>query len=176
MRKSYGAKTEPYHDSETESRHTSLRLEMPYRPEIPLATKDCVINEIEDHLEIKYLRHCDLPNLLHTCTFTSIMMRSAVRKTRLFAHNRRQFVHRHSKASQKDHNIALFNAMKLLEYTNMIQEGRMGLDKYMWQIGTSYCGEFRSRTTGPDVDKAWLLIGYSICQILMKMYIVRRMR
>ena len=42
----------------------------------------------------------------------------------------------------------------------------MGVDKYMWQIGTSYLWntmlylliEVRCRKTGPDVDKAWQLI------------------
>lgn len=43
----------------------------------------------------------------------------------------------------------------------------MGVDKYLWQIGTSYCWntmlyllmEVRSRKTGPEIDKAWKLIG-----------------
>ncbi|TFA97828.1 Transcription factor vrtR1 [Trichoderma ghanense] len=144
---------------------TDLRWEMLYNPEISLAGKDRIIEGVEDHLERKYLRYCDPSNPLDT--FISIMARSAVCKMRLFAHNIRQFAHLSAKASQKDHDVSFFNAMKLLEYANLIQGGHMGLDKFTWQIGTSYLWntmlylliEVRARKTGPDVDKAWQLIG-----------------
>ncbi|KAL7940985.1 fungal-specific transcription factor domain-containing protein [Trichoderma barbatum] len=141
-----------------------LRWEMLYNPDISPARKDSIIDEVEDHLERKYLRYCDPSNPLHT--FTSVMIRSAICKMRLFAHNIRQFPQQSSKATQKDHDVSFFNAMKLLEYANLIQGGHMGVDKYMWQIGTSYLWntmlylliEVRCRKTGPDVDKAWQLI------------------
>jgi hypothetical protein len=141
-----------------------MRWEMLYSPDISLATKDGVIDEVEDHMEKKYLRHCDPLDPFHT--FISIMVRSAVCKMRLFAHNLRQYSPRYP-ASQKDHDIAFHNAMKLLEYAGMVQAGHMGLDKYMWQIGTSYCWntmlyllmEVRYRKVGPEIDKAWKQIG-----------------
>ncbi|KAL6796198.1 fungal-specific transcription factor domain-containing protein [Trichoderma sp. SZMC 28013] len=143
---------------------TDLRWEMLYNPDISVARKDSLIDAVEDHLEKKYLRYCDLANSLHT--FISVMIRSAICKMRLFAHNIRQFAHHSAKATQKDHDISFFNAMKLLEYANLIQGGHMGVDKYMWQIGTSYLWntmlylliEVRSRKTGPDVERAWQLI------------------
>ncbi|KAL5089004.1 hypothetical protein Trisim1_006148 [Trichoderma cf. simile WF8] len=143
---------------------TDLRWEMLYNPDISVARKDSLIDAVEDHLEKKYLRYCDLANSLHT--FISVMIRSAVCKMRLFAHNIRQFAHHSAKATQKDHDVAFFNAMKLLEYANLIQGGHMGVDKYMWQIGTSYLWntmlylliEVRARKTGPDVERAWQLI------------------
>ncbi|RFU80047.1 c6 transcription factor [Trichoderma arundinaceum] len=142
-----------------------LRWEALFSPDVPLAKKDSLIEQVEDHIEKKYLRYYDPSNPLHT--FISIIMRSAICKMRLVAHNQRQFTHRSSKASEKDHDIAFFNAMKLLEYANLIQSGHMGLDKYMWQIGTSYLWntmlylliEVRNRKKGPEVDKAWRLIG-----------------
>ncbi|KAM0518914.1 hypothetical protein ACHAPE_003904 [Trichoderma viride] len=141
-----------------------LRWEMLYSPDISLATKDGVIDEVEDHMEKKYLRHCDPLNPFHT--FLSIMVRSAICKMRLFAHNLRQFAPRYP-ATLKDHDIAFHNAVKLLEYAGMVQGGHMGLDKYLWQIGTSYCWntmlyllmELRYRKFGPEVDKSWKLIG-----------------
>ncbi|KAL6857306.1 fungal-specific transcription factor domain-containing protein [Trichoderma novae-zelandiae] len=144
---------------------TDLRWEMLYNPEISLAGKDSIIKGVEDHLESKYLRYCDPSSPLDT--FISVMARSAVCKMRLFAHNVRQFAHMSAKASQKDHEVSFFNAMKLLEYANLVQGGHMGLDKFTWQIGTSYLWntmlylliEVRARKTGPDVDKAWRLIG-----------------
>ncbi|KAH0497613.1 hypothetical protein TgHK011_004906 [Trichoderma gracile] len=144
---------------------TDLRWEMLYNPEISLAGKDRIIEGVEDHLERKYLRYCDPSSPLDT--FISIMARSAVCKMRLFAHNIRQFAHLSAKASQKDHDVSFFNAMKLLEYANLIQGGHMGLDKFTWQIGTSYLWntmlylliEVRARKARPEVDKAWKLIG-----------------
>lgn len=146
------------------SNPTDMRWEMLYNPDISLAKKDSIIDEVEDHLERKYARYCDLSNTLHT--FVSVMIRSAVCKMRLFAHNIRQFAHQSNKASQNDHDVSFYNAMKLLEYANLMQGGHMGLDKYMWQIGTSYLWntmlylliEVRCRKTGPDVDNAWQLI------------------
>ncbi|KAL7894284.1 fungal-specific transcription factor domain-containing protein [Trichoderma sp. SZMC 28014] len=146
------------------TRPIDLRWEMLYSPDISLATKDSVIDEVEDHMEKKYLRHCDPLNPFHT--FLSIMVRSAVCKMRLFAHNLRQFAPRYP-ATQQDHDLAFQNAMKLLEYAGMVQGGHMGLDKYLWQIGTSYCWntmlyllmELRYRKFGPEVDKSWKLIG-----------------
>lgn len=149
----------------TTTQPTDLRWEMLYNSGISMAKKDSIIKEVEDHLEKKYMRYCDPSNSFHT--FISIMMRSAVCKMRLFAHNLRQFAHLSAKASQKDHDIAFYNAMKLLEYANLVQGGHMGLDKFLWQLGTSYCWntmlylliEVRSRKTGPEIDKAWQLIG-----------------
>ena len=54
-------------------------------PDITLAKKDSMINQLEDLLETKYLRYCDPSNTLHH--FSLIMVRSAICKIRLFTHN-----------------------------------------------------------------------------------------
>src|SRR5207248_6875191 len=59
------------------------------------------------------------------------------------------------------------NATKLLEYVGLVQGGRYGLKKYTWQIGISCLWntmlylliETRHRRRGPEVDRAWQLIG-----------------
>lgn len=49
-------------------------------PDITLAKKDGMINQLEDLLERKYLRYCDPSNTLHH--FVSIMVRSQYARSR----------------------------------------------------------------------------------------------
>lgn len=142
-----------------------VRWEVLFSPEVTLTKKDSVISEIEDRLERKYLRYCDPSNALHT--FVSIMIRSSICKMKLFAHNPRQFANSPVKVPQSERNIAFTNATKLLEYVTLMQGGCHGLEKYVWQIGTSYLWntvlyvlvEARHRKTGPEVDRTWQTIG-----------------
>lgn len=149
---------------------SDVHWEVLYNPDITLAKKDSVINQIEDHLERKYLRYCDPSNTLHT--FVSVVSRSCVCKMRLFAHHPRRFANSPAKAPQSERNIVFENAMKLLEYVTLIRGGYNGLNKYMWQVGASYLWrvmlyvliEARHRKTGPEVDKSWQLIGVAFSQ------------
>lgn len=142
-----------------------VRWEVLYSPDVTLAKKASVISQIEDHLESKYLRYCDPSNSLHT--FVSIIIRSSICKIKLFAHNPRQFANSPVKVLQSERNIVFANATKLLEYVTLMQGGYPGLEKYMWQIGTSHLWntilyvliEARHRKTGPEVERSWQLIG-----------------
>ncbi|KAL9079982.1 MAG: hypothetical protein Q9157_001179 [Trypethelium eluteriae] len=139
--------------------------EVLYSPDTTLAKKDAVISQIEDHWENKYLRYCDPSNPLHT--FGSIMIRSSVCKMKLFAHNPRQFANSPVKVPQSERDMVFANATKLLEYTALMQSDGQGLQKFTWQIGTSYLWnsilyvliEARHRKSGSEVDKLWQLIG-----------------
>ena len=141
-----------------------VRWEILTNPDITLAQMDSMINQLEDLLERKYLRYCDPSNTLHH--FTSIMVRSAICKIKLFAHNPRRFANRGVKVPQSERDIIFTNATKLLEYMNLIR-GNQSLDKYMWQIGTSFLWnsllyvliEARHRKVGPEVNRLWQLIG-----------------
>lgn len=145
--------------------HGDVRWEVLYSPDVTLAKKDSVISRIEGHLERKYLRYCDPSNSLHA--FVSILIRSSICKMKLFAHNPRHFANRPVKVPQSERDIVFANATKLLEYVTLMQGGYHGLEKYMWQIGTSYLWntmlyvliEARHRKTGPEVDRSWQLIG-----------------
>lgn len=142
-----------------------VRWEVLFSPDVSVTKKENIITQIEDHLERKYLRYCDPSDSLHT--MASIMIRSSICKMKLFAHNRRQFANSTSQASQRERNIVFENATKLLEYIALLKGGHHGLEKYMWQIGTSYLWntilyvliETRHRKTGPEVDRSWRLIG-----------------
>ncbi|KAB8228296.1 uncharacterized protein BDW43DRAFT_323019 [Aspergillus alliaceus] len=84
----------------------------------------------------------------------------------LFAHNPRQFANSPVKVPQSERSIVFSNASKLLEYPTLMQGGGNGLQKYVWQTGTSYLWntvlymliEARHRKTGPEVDQVWQLI------------------
>ncbi|KAK9365633.1 hypothetical protein V1509DRAFT_371794 [Lipomyces kononenkoae] len=142
-----------------------VRWEVLFSPEVTLAKKDSVISELEDRLERKYLRYCDPSNSLHT--FVSIMIRSSICKLKLFAHNPRQSANSPVKVPEKERSIVFANATKLLEYVTLMQGGCHGLEKYVWQIGTSYLWntvlyvliEARHRKTGPEVERTWQTIG-----------------
>ncbi|XXH03730.1 hypothetical protein Hte_010136 [Hypoxylon texense] len=158
-----------------------VRWEALYTPDVPPAGKDTAIREVQDRWERRYMRYCDPSEPFHT--FVSLMVRSSVCKMRLFAHSPRRFFanhHRHHhhhrpppssvfvrQVPRSERDIVFENATKLLEYVTLVYEGGHGLEKYMWQIGTSYLWntmlyvliEARHRKTGPQVDRLWQLIG-----------------
>jgi hypothetical protein len=135
-------------------------------PDITVTQKDCMINQLEDLWERKYLRYCDPSNTLHH--LASIMARSAISifKIKLFAHDPRRFANRGVKIPQRERDIVFANAIKILEYVNLVRENQ-NLDKYLWQIGTSFLWnpflyvliEARHRKVGPEIDRLWQLIG-----------------
>lgn len=135
-------------------------------PDITLSQKASMINQLEDLWEMKYLRYCDPSNTLHH--LASIMVRAAISicKIKLFAHNPRRFANRGIKVPQMEQDIVFTNAIKILEYVNLVR-GNQNLDKYLWQIGTSFLWnpflyvliEARHRKVGPEIDRLWQLIG-----------------
>jgi hypothetical protein len=142
-----------------------VRWETLYSPHLTLAKKDSIISQFENEMETKYLRYCDPTNSLHT--FVLIMIRGGICKMRLFAHSPRQFANRSTKVPQSERDIVFANATKMLEYVTLMQGGVHNLEKYTWQIGTSYLWnamlyvliEARHRKFGPEVEKAFDLIG-----------------
>ncbi|KAI1468562.1 putative C6 transcription factor [Daldinia caldariorum] len=133
--------------------------------DLSFSEKDRIINQIEEYLETKYLRYCDPLDSLHT--FISIMVRSSIGKMRVFCHSPRSSLNRPIKIPQSERSIVFSNCMKLLEYLTAMHGGLNNMEKYMWQIGTSYLWgtmlfvlvETRNRKKGPEVDRAWRLIG-----------------
>jgi hypothetical protein len=133
-------------------------------PDVTLAKKDSMINQLQDMLESNFVRYCDPSNTLHI--FLSIMVRCAICKITLFAHDPRRHAKSPSKIPQSERDIIFTNATKLLEYVNLIRSSP-GLEKYMWQIGTSFLwnallfvlAETRYPKVGPEMNKLWKLIG-----------------
>ena len=141
-----------------------FRWETLTSPDVTLAKKEGMICQAEDRLEKKYLRYCDPSNSLHN--FASIMVRSAICKMKLFAHKPRPSTNCSIRVPQRERDIVFANAKKLLEYASLIH-GSQSLEKYMWQVGTSYLWdrilhvliEARHLKIGPEVDRLWQLIG-----------------
>lgn len=123
-----------------------------------------MINEIENHLETKYLRYCDPLTPFHQ--LIAVMVRLPVCWMRFFAHNPRPFGNSATTLPQKSRDIAFKQAIKMLEYAGWMNVTTNGLGKFMWQSGTSVLWrsilyvliEIRERATGPDVKHAWQVI------------------
>ena len=141
-----------------------VRWESLQNPDITLSKKDRVINQMEDELEMTYLRHIDPSNSLHL--FVSIMIRSSICKMKLMAHNPRQFAKNGADVPESERNIVYENATKLLEYIALMHSGGHGLQRFSWQIGTSFLWHVilysllatRGRA-GPQLERLWELIG-----------------
>lgn len=145
-----------------------LRFEIMSSTEISVERKETVINELENRLEQRYLRYYDPSNPLHT--FASIMIRSGLCKMRLFAYglNREVVANDATKQeTQRYREKAFANALKLLEYVIFLRTDSNLSKKFTWQIGASYLwttmlftlAGMKNRKIGPEVDKAWQLVG-----------------
>ena len=144
---------------------SEIRWESLANPNIPLALKDKLINEMEDDMESRVLRYCD--PLIHLHTFVSLMCRSSICKMRMFAH--RPYSDNPNKVSPVDRKIVFANAKKLLEYVTLTSQagGKAILEKYSWQFGTSHLWntvlyvliELSHHSADPDVGRVWELIG-----------------
>ncbi|KAI9740064.1 MAG: hypothetical protein M1818_004815 [Claussenomyces sp. TS43310] len=131
---------------------------------ITIAEKDKLINQMEDMLERKYLRYYDPSNPLHY--LLSAVARSSVCKMKLFAHNPRQFAECRAKVPQRSRDIIFANGTKVLEYASLMHSNQ-SLRKFTWHLSTGYISdtlhyvliEVRHRKMGPEVDRAWQLVG-----------------
>jgi hypothetical protein len=132
-------------------------------PCITLAEKDSFINQMEDRMEMKYLRYSDPSNTLHL--FSSILVRSSICKMKLFAHNPRQFATDGLKVPQTSRDIIFVNGMKFLEYSILVKNNE-SLRKFTSQLSITYLWdpllyvliEARYRKIGTEVSHAWQLI------------------
>lgn len=141
-----------------------VRMDLLVTSDITLTEKDRIISQIEDLLERKYLRYCDPLKPLDN--FAMIIAGSTICRMKLLAHSPKRLGKNGAEVSQSERELLFANAIKLLEYVNLVQETPI-LDKYKWQMGTSYVWnsilyvliEARSRKIGPEIDELWQLIG-----------------
>lgn len=140
-----------------------VRLELISSAEFSTTTKEKHINELEDLLEKKYLRYCDLSDSLHM--MVSIMGRSAICRLRIHACTPRRSAGTGIHVPRSDREIVLANASKLLGQALMIFN-TASLKQYSWQISECHIWtvilfvliEVRHQKVGPEVDRAWNLI------------------
>ncbi|ELR03634.1 hypothetical protein VC83_03465 [Pseudogymnoascus destructans] len=98
--------------------------------------------------------------------FSSVLARSAICKMNLYAYNPRQFANCGAKVPQRARDIIFTNGMKLLEYGKLLHRdpnfrkfSRQTSSGYIWDTLLYVPIEARNRKIGPDVDRAWKLIG-----------------
>ncbi|KFA71290.1 hypothetical protein S40288_06697 [Stachybotrys chartarum IBT 40288] len=140
-----------------------VRLELIGSAEFSTTTKEKHINELEDLLEKKYLRYCDLSDSLHMVV--SMMGRSAICRLRLHACTPRRSAGTGVHVPRSDRDIVLTDASKLLGQALMIFN-TASLKQYSWQISECHLWtvilfvliEVRHQKVGPEVDRAWNLI------------------
>ena len=128
-----------------------------------LASKDQGTQEIEEHLETKYLRHCDPSQPLQLLSM--LMARSAVDTIRFMTHHPRRWA-AIDQAPPSERQFLWDVCIRLLEQRNMLQSTPL-LDRFAWQapfviqwsafIHVLDC--LLTSPHGPDVDRAWLLVG-----------------
>ena len=144
-----------------------LRWDVLSSAEVPRSQKENIIHQLRDYFEQRYLRYFDPTNPYHM--FLSVIIRSGVCKMKLFAYRQQQQPNTES-TEQIDTVLGdemFANAVKLLEFSLMLQPSNTFLSRFGWQ-GTSsnlwinmlyVLNEVRQKKVGPEVDKAWHLIG-----------------
>ncbi|KAJ5154661.1 uncharacterized protein N7500_010100 [Penicillium coprophilum] len=131
---------------------------------MPLKEKDKTINELEAHLDEKFLRHCDQSIPLHMAT--TMMVRSAMYYTRMMAHHPRQYQDPSIRISEAERNVIFENSLKMTEYADYAQNNQV-VRKFMWHMVNHMpwdaiifmLSEMQHRTDSKEKSKVWQLIG-----------------
>ncbi|KGO40537.1 Transcription factor, fungi [Penicillium expansum] len=129
-----------------------------------LKDKDKTIDELEAHMEDKFLRHCDKSLPLHMAT--AMMARSAIYYTRLMAHHPRQYQDPNTRIPQPEKDVIFENSLKMTEYADYAQNNPI-VRKYSWHMVNHMpwdaiifmLSEMRHRTDSEEKSKVWQLIG-----------------
>ena len=128
--------------------------------QIPLSTKDKVIEELEESLERKYLKYCDPSIPLHF--ISTAMTRSAICKMKYISHHPRLLPDRGAQMPQVEKDKIFSWALKMIEYSNVLHSNK-GTQKLLWHIGMNkpieayihVLNELRYRTSDDFANQAW---------------------
>lgn len=133
---------------------------------VNVSERDSIIEELNGRLETKFLRYCDPTVPLDYLIL--MMARSSVCVARIKLGNEtiRRYAQRGASVPEAERDTIFATATKMLELFRLTRQNT-ALDKYMWQSGISIVWnavlwaliEVRRRKIGPDVDKAWDLVG-----------------
>jgi hypothetical protein len=129
--------------------------------ELSISERDQTINELQEILESKFLRFCDPLNPLHF--LTGALARSVLSTMRFKIHHPRG---RHRQKLSTEELEMLFNSsLRIIEYDNLGHSAR-SVQGFLWHIKSHFAWdpfiylltELRRRTTGDEVNRAWLLV------------------
>lgn len=133
---------------------------------VPLQEIDRAIDELENALEEKFVKHCDPSIPLHLVTL--LVARSAVRMVRLAAHHPRCYQERGERMTQSEKDRLFAICMDVAEYGNVLQTTKT-TQRYLWHVDYHFpwdvliymLSELRHRTVGKETAKAWHFIDVS---------------
>ncbi|KAI9727227.1 MAG: hypothetical protein M1834_008487 [Cirrosporium novae-zelandiae] len=128
-----------------------------------ITIKDKSVDDLENMLEQKFVRHCDPSVPLHLLCI--IMAKIAVCLLRLLAHNPRQYRDKKVPMPNEERDIVFSTCLKIFEYENLVRSTK-SVQRFSWFFNAQFqyyaliylLSELHHRTSGPDVDRAWQLI------------------
>ena len=128
--------------------------------EAPILDIDKQIDDLQSHLENKYIRYCDPVIPLHLLAASHA--RSAVYSMRAMARHPRQQPDGGIHMSHDEKDELFNNCLKLVEYANLAYSVE-SLQRFLWHIGTHFqwhafiyvLGELQFRKIGEQIDQAW---------------------
>ncbi|KAL8935104.1 MAG: hypothetical protein Q9216_005586 [Gyalolechia sp. 2 TL-2023] len=128
-----------------------------------IVEKDQAIDELEQRLDEKYLKHCDPQITLHF--LTKMFSRTAIYKMRLTAHHPRHYPDKGTSMPQEEKDLLCRLSLNMIENDNFIHRNKSA-DKFAWFVNTFFqlpayiylLSELRHRTRGELMDRGWQAI------------------
>ncbi|MCJ1392721.1 hypothetical protein MMC18_005592 [Xylographa bjoerkii] len=125
-----------------------------------VAEKDRSLNELEAHLENKFLRFCDPSIPLHF--LVNRIARSAMYAGRLMVHHPRQYPDHGANMPQEEKDMLFTLSVNMLELGTMDRSTEL-VRHFLWNkfvhaqldVFVYMIGELRHRTSGELVERAW---------------------
>ncbi|KAK7517375.1 fungal-specific transcription factor domain-containing protein [Phyllosticta citriasiana] len=134
-----------------------------------LAERDRAIDEFEQMLETKFLRHCDPSVPLHY--LTAIVARCALCVTRLLAHHPRQYPDKGKSLPRSERDLLFATSLKTIELDNLAH-GDTSLQKFMWHVDAYYQWDAliyllialrnRNYVDDKEIEKAWFQVNKTL--------------
>lgn len=131
-------------------------------PDVPIRTKDQIIDQFEAHMQETYLKYLDSAIPLHLMAEGGV--RSAVCKMRLMAHHPAQYKDRSMPRPERDMLFAI--SLQMVEY-DVLGKSTKALDTFTWHLDVAFQIDafvfllIASRTQASDApmtEKAWRLV------------------
>ncbi|KAF3767504.1 hypothetical protein M406DRAFT_328578 [Cryphonectria parasitica EP155] len=131
-------------------------------PDVPVRTKDQLIDQFESHMEDTYLKYLDSAIPLHLMAEGGV--RSAVCKLRLMAHHPAQYKGKSMPRAERDMLFAI--SVQMVEY-DVLGKSTKALDTFSWHLDVAFQIDafvfmlIASRTQAADspmTERAWRLV------------------
>lgn len=126
------------------------------------ANKESTLNELEEHLGIKYLRHCDPSQPLHLLTM--LMARAAINTIKFLTHHPRRWTNlQQTPLSERqwvwDISINLLEQYSMLHSNPLLKRFAWHVAYVMqWHVFIHVLDTLRANPTMADAEKAWRLV------------------